>query len=204
MELGTRTHPYKSSRSMFSELLNHHSNQDKTITIYIAENQNFYIEDDFNYILNITNVTITSYSDISDTPGKAILTPTEIQQLSMSKKTKFSLLSNTDLRLTEVINNSSYTDSEKASLDILQVTFHILRSNVYFDNIDITREVVDYGKETTLINLIYLQDRTLQMTNVDLNITGILMNNAYPFNGLFENMTIDTYGLRNGFYSLID
>ena len=57
IELGTRIHPYRSLKSVFFELLVQYSNKDILVTIYIAEGQRHYLEDGWNYILNITNLT---------------------------------------------------------------------------------------------------------------------------------------------------
>ena len=43
-----------------------------------------------------------------------------------------------------------------------------------------------------------MQDKLIQITNVDINVTGIIANGIDPFNGLFENITIDAYGLQRG------
>ena len=102
IELGTRQYPYKSAKTVFLELLNYHSNQDKSITIYFKEGQDYYVEDGTNYILNITNVTITSYSDDSDSSKRAKLIPTQIPQL-VESKTRLNLLKSTDLKLNETI-----------------------------------------------------------------------------------------------------
>ena len=50
-------------RAVMSEILNHHSNQDKDIDIFVKEMTQVYIEDGTNFIINITNVRITSYSE---------------------------------------------------------------------------------------------------------------------------------------------
>ena len=186
-------------KSAFVELANHHSNKDKSVLIYLKENNRLYLEDGTNYIMNITNVTILSYSDNSDLLSRATIVPTEIPQLNTSK-TVLHLLTNFDLRLDEVIAEGNYTESEITRLDTAQVTFQILRSNVYIDNVNIEREPIDLEKNTLLINLIYLQDMNMSMTNMDINITGTLMMSDDPLNGFFENITIDAYGLRNGFW----
>ena len=106
LEIGSRAHPYKSMRALMSEILNHHSNQDREIEIYLKENARIYIEDDTNFIINITKVSITSYSDSGDTIGMATLIPTKISQSGESKKSAFSILKNSELDLERVITES--------------------------------------------------------------------------------------------------
>ena len=166
--------------------------------IYLKEDSRLYLEDSTVYLMNITNVTIASYSDDSDVPDRATIVPTEIPQ-STPGKTVLHILNDFDLKLDEVIAEGNYTESELSQLNFAQVTFQILRSNVYIDNVNIEREPVDLEKATLLVNLIYLQDKVMSMTNIDMNVTGIILKSGDPFNGLFENITIDSYGLIEGF-----
>ena len=204
IELGTRQYPYKSIRAMFVELLNYHSNLDKSVIVYLKESQNHYMEDGTNYIMNITNVTIITYTDEQAILFKARLIPTRIPQSADNKKTAFSLLSNTTLKLDKVIAEGGYTESERSQLINDQVTLYILRSSVYIDNIDVERDSGDIDISSIFVYIIYLQDKMLQMTNMDINITGNIANGIDPFNGVFENITIDAYGLRGGllFYTV--
>ena len=166
--------------------------------IYLKEDSRLYLEDSTVYLMNITNVTIASYSDDSDVPDRATIVPTEIPQ-STPGKTVLHILNDFDLKLDEVIAEGSYTESELSQLNFAQVTFQILRSNVYIDNVNIEREPIDLEKATLLVNLIYLQDKLMSMTNIDMNVTGIILEAGDPFNGFFENITIDSYGLIEGF-----
>ena len=198
MEFGTKLHPYKSLKPAFVEVLNHYSNKDTSVMIYLKEGNRLYLEDGTVNLMNITNVTIASYSDNLDVPGRAIIVPTEIPQ-PITGRTVLHLLANFDMRLDEIISEGNYTESEILLLNNPKVTFQILRCNVFFDNVNIEREPIDLDKDTLLINLIYLQDKLMSMTNMDINITGIILSSADPFNGFFENITIDAYGLKQGF-----
>ena len=198
IELGTKQYPYKSVKALFIELLNYHSNQDKSVAIYFKENQNHYIEDGTSFVLNITNVTITTYSDEDTAIFRAKLIPTRIVQSAENHKTAFSLLANTTLMLDEVVTEGGYTEAEQFALNSGAITIFTLRSNTYIDNLDVERDPIDLGQSTIFLYVAYLQDRILQVTNVDINVTGIIANGIDPFNGLFENMTIDGYGLQRG------
>ena len=198
IELGTKQYPYKSAKALFIELLNYHSNQDKSVAIYLKENQNHYIEDGTSFILNITNVTMTTYSDEDIVVSRAKLIPTRIIQSAENYKTAFSLLANTTLMLDEVVTEGGYTEAEQFALNSGAITIFTLRSNTYIGNLDVERDPIDLGHSTIFLYVAYLQDKILQVTNVDINVTGIIANGIDPFNGLFENMTIDGYGLQRG------
>ena len=199
LELGTLDHPYRTTKAAFTELVNHFSNHNASVTIYLAEEQTFYIEDGTTFILNITNVSITSYSVDSKTSNKAKLIPTQIFQSTHSKKTMLNLLSNANMKLEDKINQGIYSDSENLALNTNQATILVLRSNLHIDKIDFEREYIDYGKETLLFNPVYLQDKTFELTNSDINVTGIILNSVDPLHGHFENIIIDSYALRDGF-----
>ena len=199
LELGTLDHPYRTTKAAFIELVNHFSNHNASVTIYLAEEQTFYIEDGTTFILNITNVSITSYSVDSKTSNKAKLIPTQIFQSTHSKKTMLNLLSNANMKLEDKINQGIYSDSENLALNTNQATILVLRSNLHIDKIDFEREYIDYGEETLLFNPVYLQDKTFKLTNSDINVTGIILNSVDPLHGHFENIIIDSYALRDGF-----
>ena len=198
IELGTRQYPYKSAKAAFVELLNYHSNQDKSVAIYLKDNQNFYIQDGTSFILNITNVTITTYSDEDTIVSRAKLIPTRVTQTIENKKTAFSLLASTSLNLDQVVAEGGYSEAEKFELNNGAITLFTLRSNTYIDNIDVEREPIDIDHSTIFLYVAYLQDKVMQMTNVDINVTGTIANGIDPFNGFFENITIDAYGLQRG------
>ena len=71
IELGTMNYPYKSSISAFSEILNQYSHSNNSISIYIKENTQLIIPNDIVYLINITSVSISSYSSSSSVPNSA-------------------------------------------------------------------------------------------------------------------------------------
>ena len=157
------------------------------------------MEDGTNYVLNITNFTMTTYTDQFSITSKAKVIPTMIPQLVDNKRTAFSLLNDTDLKLNEKISEGGYTETEVFQLSSTQITLFSLRSNTFIDNIDIEREAIDTSLATTFLQTIYLQDKMIKMSNIDVNITGKIFATIDPFNGHFENITLDAYRIYRGF-----
>ena len=157
------------------------------------------MEDGTNYILNITNVTITTYTDQFSITSKAKVVPTLIPQSVHSKRTAFSLLNETDLKLNEKISEGDYTETEVFQLSNAQTTLFSVRSNTYINNIDIEREAIDTSLTTIFLQIVYFQDKMIQMSNIDVNITGKIFATIDPFNGHFENITLDAYRIYKGF-----
>ena len=114
IELGTRQYPFKHLGFVFVELLDFHSNSDRTINVYLRENTESYIDLSFNYIINITTVNILTYSISSNTPSMANVTAGEVNdpdQVNITayfnNGTRFNILQSTKLRKTEKIFSNS-------------------------------------------------------------------------------------------------
>jgi hypothetical protein len=173
IELGTKAYPYRSFRAVSSEILNQFSYLQVNITIYLKEGIKVYVEDDVSYFLNMESVSITSYSDTSPTPGKALLVPTSIGQYGISERAAFHILNHTDLPIEEKIGLKSYGDSELAKLRTNSVTFKISETSFSFTNIDSYREEVDYNGESFLFYPIYLQNRDIVISMFFSNFSSI-------------------------------
>jgi hypothetical protein len=99
IELGTKKYPFRTFKSVSSEILNNLSNSNVQIMLYLKEERKVYIEDDTTFFINMTSISIASYSDASETPGKATLVPTTIEQIGIGKRALFHILQHTDLML---------------------------------------------------------------------------------------------------------
>ena len=86
IKLGTQKYPYKYTRSAFSKILNQFSHSKSNIIIYIKENTTSYIENYTTFLLNITSVTIQTYSDSSSTAGSATVIGTTIYQPEVNER----------------------------------------------------------------------------------------------------------------------
>jgi hypothetical protein len=71
VELGTIDHPYKDFESVMVEILNFHTNNQRTINIYIMEDVITYWVIAESYFSDITLVNVQSYSKITAVPNKA-------------------------------------------------------------------------------------------------------------------------------------
>ena len=200
IELGTQKYPYKTIKAALSEITNLYSYKQVNITVYIKESTTAYIEDDTNYILNMTSVKIISYSDTSDSPSKATLVPTQIPQQGLSKRSAFNILTTTDLRLNQILKGSTFTSLQQILILRGSTTFVIAMSNFYLDNVDARRDSVDLGKSIIFIYPISLGSKYIDVRNTVLNMTGTIFMTSDPLNGYFENIQFDTYRLKDGFY----
>lgn len=70
VELGTQDHPYKDLDSVFVEITNFHSHNDRNISVYVMEGTTVFAKS-VTYIVNITHVQIEAYSWVQANPGLA-------------------------------------------------------------------------------------------------------------------------------------
>lgn len=195
IELGTKTYPYKTMRAVFSEILNIFAHKDVNITVYLKEASQVYISDSTNFVLNVTSVKITSYSDRSSTPSRATLVPTRIQIPAAGGRTAFHILAHTELKISETIASGAFTDSEKLQITQPDVTILVARSSIYIDNINIRREYADRSYKSRFLWLVYLQNKWLDVRRVDFNLTGNFVGTVDPLNVYYDQILIDAFML---------
>ena len=78
MEFGTKQYPYRYFKYASSEILNQFSHKDAEITVYLKEGTDVYIKEGDTFFLNITKVTVISYSNSVDSPDYVRIIPTSI------------------------------------------------------------------------------------------------------------------------------
>ena len=183
---------------LMSEILNHHSNQDKDISIYVKEMTRVHMEDFTTFIINITNVKITSYSDSEDNPAMATLVPTKIPQPDRSQKSAFSILRNSELNLTKIIGESNITEFEQTFILTQEATISIVRSNFEMSNIEVSN--LDPSSSIQFLLPIYLQDKLVKITNSSFNLTERILYSVDPLNMYIENILIDLGSLSYGIF----
>ena len=196
VELGTKPYPYKTFRAMASDLLNNFSHKNLNININVKENVQLYLSDNTNFVMNITSVKLTSYSDNSLSVGRATLVPTQISLPATSLRTTFHILANMDLNLNQTISAGTFSISEIDNINSNPSTFVVARSNFYIDNVDFKREPVDKFITSFFVFLVYLQDKWFDIRNINFNITGYAFRTYDPLNIYMENLIIDTHSLR--------
>ena len=113
IELGTKAYPYKNIGLPFVEILNYHSHSNNSINIYVMENTDNYMLWNSNYIINITSVSVQSYSLISTSTQKYANIYIKNKDVSMfANKTIFWILKDNTLKLNDKINNELIMNEE--------------------------------------------------------------------------------------------
>lgn len=164
LELGTKQYPYRTMKSVSSEILNQLTAMNVNITILLKEGSKVYVQDDTTYFLSMGSVIVTSYSDSSSTPGRALLVPTAIAQLGITERAAYHILQNTDLPITTKIESQGYGDTEIFKLKETQMTFKIALTSFSLMNVNVYREQADYNGLQTFMYPIYLQNRDINVS----------------------------------------
>jgi hypothetical protein len=190
LELGTLNYPYKTMKSVSSELLNFHSNTLNHFTLFVKD---VYVEDQTFYLINISSVTITTHPDLVDVNKKAIVIPTAISQIGISGRNKFHLLQTTDISIQQILVNSDISDTIIASIPEVMTTFIPVMSGFKLFNIDFYREEIDEDLKFNLIIPIYMQELAVELDELDINVTGTIMQTRDPMSLRATNLVIDLY-----------
>ena len=122
-----------------------------------------YIEDSSIFILNITLVTITSYSDSLDPPGMATITTTDFPIKGISSKAAFHIAKDITLNRKSVITNGNFTSYEVLNIRQGGRTFNVVRSSITLAKLYVYR-IADSIQSGMFIFLVYLQNRTMTLS----------------------------------------
>ena len=213
IEFGTMKYPYKNSINAFSEIINQYSHSNYNISVYIKENTQLMITKDISYFINITSVSISSYSNSLSTPNSATIILTETLP-SQTIKTQFCILSSTNLKLGSKISQGTFTTVEKQSILINKSIFNILRANFSINNVIISTNLLS---NNIFINFVSTKVRQLNIDHLYFNTSESILNNyesitpilsilnvLYPTNAVIQNVQIDASRLKSGFVFDID
>jgi len=162
LEFGTKDYPYRTAKPVFAEILKHHSHTEREITVYLKEGTNTYIEDSSAYFLNLTSVTITSYSEDSTDPDFATITSKDSAVSGISSKSAFNIVKDLTLDTSSVVTGGNFTSYEEGSIGRSGDTFHVVRTSLYMNKITAKRQA-SVSTSGVLIYLLYLQDKIVDL-----------------------------------------
>jgi len=191
-------------RSAFSEIVNQFSNSNANVYVYIKAGTDNYIEDSTAFILNITSVTVTTYTDNSTTAVSATVTGTKLIQPHVNTKAQFSILNNTSVGYSQAVSAGTLSAHELNFLEIQVSTFFVARSNFNITNIDGFRYSVDIGQNTFFVFFTSLASQTVSIQNSSFSITGDIFMSNDPVSVSFNNIAIDASKNEHGISLEID
>ena len=140
IELGTKQYPFKNINLVFIELFNKFSNSNISVNIYVMENTYNYIPVDTIMLINITSVSIDSYSEYyPDDPKHAMFVVTDTEISIKTERTLFSIVQDINL------NQLDTTDMDQIeSEEILATADYVMivnRCNLSINNVDVYSQI---------------------------------------------------------------
>jgi spore germination protein YaaH len=188
----------------FLEILNYHSHQPRSIAIHLKENTVSEMMEGYNFAINMTQITLESYSTSTETPSHATIYVVENSIPLFTNKTKFNIIVTNTRKFSEQINADGITESEKSLLSSTDTALYVHRTSLRMNMITITRNVLeDNQKDTNFVRPIYLQNKLVNLTNINFRISGRLLRTLDPMNLHVENVDIDFYAAMGGFFMRI-
>ena len=160
LELGTKAFPYRTIKPVFSEILKHISHQQISISVFLKENTNTFLEDSSAFIINITAINIQSYSDTINIPDKATIITTESAQPGLSGRAAFNIVKDVSQNISAVILGKPFLDYELKFIGRTGDGFQVVRSTIALENIIARRQAID-KMNGVFIYLLYLQQSYL-------------------------------------------
>ena len=155
---------------------------------------------DANYIINMTSVTIDTYTTGNGVPASSTIFATDLKINIFSSDTVMNLIVNNTLKISQAINAGSFTQSEIAMLSQTNINIHLHRSNLIMNNINITRNLTaDVAKQTIFVAPIYLQNKSVNMTNMNIIITGFILSSSDPMSLYVQNTYVQYDYTQGGF-----
>lgn len=203
VELGTLEYPFKEINSAFLELVNIHANTNRNISIYVLEDTINYIRLKTAYVLNINNVTLTTYSKSALISSKATIIGVDSDSYSsiFGESTLFNIIKNTTLLVNkQLAANLAIDEFERGTVSGEYAVILIQRSNFRMSQLDIISMYNSITSTYYFLQLIAPNGKLFHMSDMSINVSGFTLYAAKPTNVILENIKHDMYRAQGGLY----
>ena len=102
-----------------------------------------------------------------------------------------------DSNMNQALNKGSFSSYEIGLITSSKATMYSVRTSIYINNINIKRELVDSSLAITFLQLIYLQNKWLDVRNVSFSLSGTAFVSNDPLSIYFDSIVIDFCNLIN-------
>jgi len=162
LELGTKDYPYRTIQPVFAEILNEFSHSSESLNVYVKEGTIVFIDDSTSLIINIYELSITTYSELGSDPAPATLVTSEDARTHISQRALFHLMSDTSLDTAGVIAAGTFSETEQNGINKGGDTFYVSRSSFSISNFIVHRYAL--LDESVFVYLSYLQSKKFTMS----------------------------------------
>ncbi|CAI2367265.1 unnamed protein product [Moneuplotes crassus] len=199
-ELGTAEYPYKTLQSVFDEIYLVHSHHDRTITIKLMEDSTNFVHQN-RFIIELNEVIIESYSEVSTVPRKAKLVATNTNEAlpeEYTSPTLFKLIKSYNTTQ-EITNDSKISSADKSLMFTGDSILYIYKASLTLNNLYITTGFSSEEASKIYLNPIYLGSKTLKIHNSKVLHQGFFVKTNHQMNLEILDTEIDLYKSSGGF-----
>ena len=184
----------------FVEILNFHSHSNRTINIFVMEETTQYVYPDRLYAINTQAINIKTYSSFGNSTRFANIIFKNTGIGIFSKKSRFTVLANSNLNINAALANSALDDRNKQHLSFTNNGFMIGLSGVTMQNLRMITELTVNVQDWIHFRLVNINNRTFTLNNMDIQVTGNILVTFDPINLMVMNTVVDHYRSIRGFY----
>ena len=199
MELGTKEYPFRDINVVFIEINNEHQHTDRNISIFVMEDTDHYLPLEFIKFLNITKISIDTYTEaeLSDAKRSNFRTINTINDINDSKSL-FNIVQNNKQITSDTSRMNEHELNEFSFKE--SVVFHIHRSSFNINSINVYTESMDISGIIYFYTSYWFQ-KTHRIYNLYTDIRGETYLNVYATTNIIaENITMNMTQSTGGFW----
>jgi len=147
----------------FVEILNFHSHSNRTINIFVMEETTQYVYPDRLYAINTQAINIRTYSGFGNSTRFANIIFKNTGIDIFSKKSRFTVLANSNLNITAALANSALDDRNKQHLSFTNNAFMIGLCGVTMQNLRMITELTVNVQDWIHFRLVNINNRTFTL-----------------------------------------
>ncbi|CAI2370757.1 unnamed protein product [Moneuplotes crassus] len=199
-ELGTLKYPYKSLELILEDIYLVHSHSDRTITIKLIEDSTNFVHQN-RFIIELNEVIIESYSEVSTVPRKAKLVATNTDEAlpeEYTSPTLFKLIKSHNTTQ-EITNDSKISSADKTLMFTGDSILYIYKTSLTLNNLYITTGFSSEEASKIYLNPIYLGSKTLKIHNSKVLHQSLFVKTSHQMNLEILDTEIDLYKSSGGF-----
>ena len=156
-----------------------------------------------NYILNIYNVSFSSYSDQGQHEGRSNIIGLDSNSVEPAYvvSTQFNILADTTLLLTDKLDeNLEIDESEKLLVASEAGLIIIHRCGLYMSNINMYSEYDDFNSFYYFFRFINPLYKDIYISDAEISVSGMILYGDQQAETHLEHLTVDFYKVQGGFF----
>ena len=171
--------------------------------MYIKEGTTNYLKLQQNYILKVYNITFSSYSNITNSEGRATIIGVDSDSVHISYvvSTSFNILSTTVLNLQSALDqNDELSESDKLLVTTEAAVIVSLSSDFYMHNIDVYSEYNDVNDFNYFFRFIKPLYKNIRIAHADIGVSGMILYADQQVEASLEHLSLDFYRAQAGVF----